>query len=71
MLADQSDSPFDQVAQGEIRERVEAALQQLPEAFRTVVVLREIEGFAYEEIAEILEITSALSNRGLLVAARR
>jgi RNA polymerase sigma-70 factor, ECF subfamily len=55
-LADHADSPFDQVAQGEIRERVEAALQQLPEAYRTVVVLREIEGFAYEEIAEILEI---------------
>ncbi len=56
MLADHSDSPFDRVAQGEIRERVESALRQIPEAFRTVVVLREIEGFAYEEIAEILEI---------------
>ena len=56
MLADESDSPFDHVAQSETRERVEAALRQIPEAFRTVVVLREIEGFAYEEIAEILEI---------------
>jgi RNA polymerase sigma-70 factor, ECF subfamily len=55
-LADHGDSPFDQVAQTEVRERVEAALRQLPEAYRTVVVLREIEGFAYEEIAEILEI---------------
>ncbi|MBB5341418.1 RNA polymerase sigma factor [Tunturiibacter gelidoferens] len=53
-LADQSDSPFDHVAQAEVRERVEAALRQIPEAFRTVVILREIEGFAYEEIAEIL-----------------
>jgi RNA polymerase sigma-70 factor, ECF subfamily len=55
-LADRSDSPFDQAAQGEVRERVEAALRQLPEAFRTVVILREIEGFAYEEIAEILSV---------------
>jgi len=54
-LADGGISPFDQAAQGEIRERVEAALRQVPEAFRTVVVLREIEGFTYEEIAEILE----------------
>jgi RNA polymerase sigma-70 factor, ECF subfamily len=53
-LADQSDSPFDHAAQAEVRERVEAALRQIPEAFRTVVILREIEGFAYEEIAEIL-----------------
>jgi RNA polymerase sigma-70 factor, ECF subfamily len=55
-LADQSDSPFDHAAQAEVRERVEAALRQVPEAFRTVVILREIEGFAYEEIAEILNV---------------
>ena len=55
-LADRSDSPFDHAAQAETRERVEAALRQIPEAFRTVVILREIEGFAYEEIAEILNV---------------
>ena len=55
-LADDGNSPFDNVAQNEVRERVEAALRQIPEAFRTVVVLREIEGFAYEEIAEILNV---------------
>jgi RNA polymerase sigma-70 factor (ECF subfamily) len=53
-LADRGGSPFDHAAQSEVRERVEAALRQLPEVFRTVVVLREIEGFAYEEISEIL-----------------
>lgn len=55
-LADHSDSPFDHAAQAEVRERVEAALRQLPEAFRTVVILREIEGFSYEEISEILSV---------------
>jgi len=55
-LADGRNSPFDNVAQGELRERIEAALRQIPEAFRTVVVLREIEGFSYEEIAEILNV---------------
>src|SRR6185312_1609087 len=50
------DSPYDNVAESEVRERVEAALRQVPEAFRTVLVLREIEGFAYEEIAEILNV---------------
>jgi RNA polymerase sigma-70 factor, ECF subfamily len=55
-LADHGDSPFDHAAQGEVRERVESALRQLPEAYRTVVVLREIEGFAYEEIAEVLDV---------------
>lgn len=55
-LADRGDSPFDYAAQSELRHRVEEALRQIPEAFRTVVVLREIEGFAYEEIAEILNV---------------
>ena len=49
-------SPFDHAAQEELHARVEAALRQVPEAFRTVVVLREIEGFTYEEIADILQV---------------
>lgn len=55
-LADRGDSPFDCAAQAELRQRVETPLREVPEAFRTVVVLREIEGFAYEEIAEILNV---------------
>jgi RNA polymerase sigma-70 factor (ECF subfamily) len=55
-LADQGDSPFDQAVQSELRVRVEGCLRQLPEAYRSVVVLRELEGFAYEEIAEILDV---------------
>ena len=30
---------------------------RLPEPFRTVVVLREMEGLAYEEVAEILRVS--------------
>ena len=55
-LADGGFSPFDRAAQEQTRERVESALREVPEVFRTVVVLREIEGFAYEEIAEILRV---------------
>jgi len=55
-LRDGGCSPYDHAAQGEIKARVEDALRKLPEAYRTVVVLREIEGFAYEEIAEILDV---------------
>ena len=55
-LMDGRESPFDHAVQTQVRQRVEAALQQLPEAYRTVVILREIEGFAYEEIAEILDV---------------
>ncbi len=55
MLPTADASPYDNVARAQVRQRVEAALHQIPEVFRTAVVLREIEGFAYEEIAEILE----------------
>jgi RNA polymerase sigma-70 factor (ECF subfamily) len=55
-LADGGCSPFEQAAQMETRERVESALRKVPEVFRTVLVLREIEGFTYEEIAEILQV---------------
>ena len=39
-----------------MRGHVEAALREVPESFRTVVILREIEGMAYDEIADILSI---------------
>jgi RNA polymerase sigma-70 factor (ECF subfamily) len=55
-LAGNDASPYDCAAQAEMKQRLEAALRQLPEVFRSVVVLREIEGFGYEEIAEILEV---------------
>lgn len=56
LLMDGSGSPYDHAAQAEMKFRVEEALRQLPEAFRTVVILREMEGFCYEEIAEILDV---------------
>src|SRR6201996_516121 len=55
-LASTSASPYDCAARAQMEQRVSAALQTLPEAFREVVVLREIEGFGYEEIAEILKV---------------
>jgi RNA polymerase sigma-70 factor (ECF subfamily) len=53
-LVDKQESPFEAAAHAEIAAQVEAALREVPEPFRTVVVLRDIEGFGYEEIAEIL-----------------
>ena len=49
-------SPYECCASSQTREQVEAALRTVPEVFRTVVVLREIEGFGYEEIADMLHI---------------
>jgi RNA polymerase sigma-70 factor, ECF subfamily len=55
-LVDGHDSPFDRAAQEELRARVEEELRRIPEPFQSVVVLRDIEGFSYEEVAEILGV---------------
>ncbi len=55
-LMDERGSPHDHAERGELKMRVEDSLRKLPEAFRTVVILREMEGFCYEEIAEILDV---------------
>ena len=49
-------SPYEEAAGGELKARVEDCLRRLPEGFRTVVVLREMEGFSYDEIAEVLQV---------------
>src|SRR5438309_8845083 len=56
-LADRGESPMETLAHEEIRARVELELKQIPEPYRTTVVLRDIEGLAYEEIAEVLQVS--------------
>ena len=47
--------PEREVLDGVVSTEVEQALRDLPERFRTVVLL-DVEGFAYKEIAEMMEI---------------
>jgi RNA polymerase sigma-70 factor, ECF subfamily len=55
-LSDPGPSPFDLAADHEAHHLIEEALDRLNPAFRTVVILRDIEDLNYEEIAEILQI---------------
>ncbi|HEY1577326.1 MAG TPA: sigma-70 family RNA polymerase sigma factor [Terracidiphilus sp.] len=52
-LIDPGESPFEIAVHEENRARVEAALSKVSEPFRTTLILRDIEGFVYEEVAEI------------------
>jgi len=52
-LVDPAESPYDHVLHEENRSRVERALRQVPEPYRTTLILRDIEGFVYEEVAAI------------------
>jgi RNA polymerase sigma-70 factor (ECF subfamily) len=56
-LTDRHESPFDNVAQNELRQRVDAELHRVDEPYRTTLILRDLEEMSYEEIAEILQIS--------------
>ena len=50
------ETPYSVYEHAECQAEVKRALGDLAEPYRTVVVLREIEGLSYEEIAEVLGI---------------
>ncbi len=50
------DDPESQVLSKFAYEDIMAAMDRLPEEFRMVVALNAVEGFAYQEIAEILNV---------------
>ena len=54
-LEDAGATPFEQLATREIQTAVQNALQQVSEAFRSAVILRDLEGLRYEEVAEVLD----------------
>ena len=56
-MADAQDQPEDRILRSELVEEVHQALEQLSAEHRAVIVLREIEGCEYEQMAEILEIS--------------
>ena len=53
----QTESPYETLAAQEMREVVQQALLQVPEAYRATVILRDLEGFSYEEVSEVLDIS--------------
>ena len=53
----QDDGPLAALDRSELRARVRDAMERLPEPFRTTLLLREMEGHTYEEVAAILEVS--------------
>ena len=51
----ETDTPEGVTLSNELQEAVERAIAALPEDLRTAIVLRELEGMSYEEIAQTME----------------
>ncbi|WP_041427239.1 sigma-70 family RNA polymerase sigma factor [Syntrophomonas wolfei] len=54
-LAAGEDSPLEAVERQELSAAVRTALDRLAPEYRTVLILREMEGYSYEEIARMLD----------------
>jgi RNA polymerase sigma-70 factor, ECF subfamily len=49
-------NPAKTVIRRELLERIQIALDELPEYHRAVIVLREIDGLSYEEMSKVLDV---------------
>ena len=49
--------PDDELQSDELRRRIQAAVDELPEIYRTVFLVRDVEGLSTEETAQVLDIS--------------
>lgn len=71
MRGSEADAPDAAVAREQIRKLLEQAVAALPDPFRTVFVLREIEGLSSEETADLLDLPVATVKTRLFRSRRR
>lgn len=69
-IEDLGATPFEQLAAREIQIAVHEALQEIPEVFRGAVILRDLEGLSYEEVAEVLECSAGTVKSRILRGRR-
>jgi RNA polymerase sigma-70 factor, ECF subfamily len=65
------ENPSKTAIQKELSQRIEAALSELPEYHRAVIVLREVEGMSYEEMAQVLKVPKGTIMSRLFHARRK
>jgi len=49
-------NPEKSVLQHELGQKIQEALEQIPEKHRAILLLRELDGLSYEELSQVLEI---------------
>ena len=73
MIADYrpTDAPDEALAREQLRGLMERAIASLPDAFRTVFILRDVEGLSVDETSDALEIPPATVKSRLFRARRK
>lgn len=56
-LPDTGQTPEEAFAQKRLREKLDQAVKRLPEEYRAVVILRDLEGLSNEEVSKILKLS--------------
>lgn len=69
--SDRASSPEGDAARSQIAKLLENAIANLPEAFRLVLVLRDVDGLSVEETAEVLQILPQTVKTRLFRARKR
>ncbi len=54
-LVNGSERPEERVLRGELQDLLQLAISQLPEDQRIVLVLNDVQGFSYQEIADVID----------------
>ena len=67
----ESENPEQAARRSEVRELVARGIQELPDGQREVLLLREVEGFSYEEIAVTMKISKGTVMSRLHYARRK
>lgn len=57
-VKDTAEAPEQRVLRGELNEQLERALRELPDTYRSVVLLRDVEGLSTAEAADVLDVSS-------------
>ena len=70
-VADDRFDPEENFQRSELQRAVQRGLNSLPEEFRTILILRELEGMSYAEIGEILHLEEGTVKSRLFRARSR
>jgi RNA polymerase sigma-70 factor (ECF subfamily) len=57
-IADWSSLPEDRVLRAELRAILDEAIASLPDTYRSVILLRDVEELSTEEAAEVLDVSA-------------